>query len=727
MTRDSRRLPPWRSGALLALAVCLAAPMSAQQRPQTAQQRPTFRADVELVQIDVVVVDESGQHVRGLKPADFVVRDRGKAQTVAAFEEIAHERPPREPRGAAPGPSVPLDVSNNQTTGADRLVVMVVDDLHIWQGRTETAKSIARGVLDRLGADASMAVLFTSGDRSTQVTEDRSRLMQAIETLKARQSFRRPNQAVDTQKPRPNDPEAPIEVTLANIEAAQNTNLQQFFDNMTLFSTLETAAQMLGRGDARRKAFVLVTEGLVKNPTGIFGTSMPPGEAPAGGADYAATGDAAATIVPGPTQYHAEALIDMMESMRRANVATYAIDPRGEVTSQELMLESHPAPPGFDVHDAVFRWNNPVRIAQDGLTTIAEASGGFAVVDTDDFTGGIERILDDLDHYYLLGFYPADPNRKGYRRLNVTVPAHPEWTVRFRHGYRLGDEPKPPAESDRLVALSAGVLPKTDLALRLGAVPLASGSDDKVRVAMALEVSAARAALQERDGRLRDELKYEVLAVNDRSQKVTRAGGLTARATLSPAGNGPAPDVATYQVSDTISLEPGTYQLRVSAHSAKLDAGGSVYLYVTVPDFEDDALTIGGLAVGYAGRERVASASVRRPLSPAQRAARMAVPEPPPALPFAPTLDRAFDSTDTLRLYFEIARKDERTPVNGVVEIEKVDGERARLALPFTPAADGRVLLQIPLSGLAPGRYILRAKVTSGAHTAAREIAIEIR
>jgi len=48
--------------------------------------------------------------------------------------------------GTVPGTvkSVKLDVSNNQTAQADRLVVMVVDDLHIYRERTDRARDIAR-------------------------------------------------------------------------------------------------------------------------------------------------------------------------------------------------------------------------------------------------------------------------------------------------------------------------------------------------------------------------------------------------------------------------------------------------------------------------------------------------------------------------------------------------------------------------------------------------------
>ena len=55
----------------------------------------------------------------------------------------------------------------------------------------------------------------------------------------------------------------------------------------------------------------------------------------------------------------------------------------------------------------------------------AEASGGFAITNTNDFTKGLSRIIDDLDHYYLLGFYPDDPQGGGYRRLDVKAPTGP--------------------------------------------------------------------------------------------------------------------------------------------------------------------------------------------------------------------------------------------------------------------------------------------------------------
>jgi VWFA-related protein len=678
---------------------------------QTTQ--PTFRARVDIVEVDVVVVDQDGTPVRRLTAADFVLRDRGKTQEIATFDELSHER-----RDAPPAPpGVRRDVSSNQSAQSGRLVVMVVDDLHIYRNRTDRAKEIARKVVTDLGPESSMAVLFTSGKHSTLVTDDPAMLGAAVETLEGRQSWRRPHQAIDGQRAARIDPEMSAEAILASVGKAQSTNLQDFFDNMTQYKTLQDAARLLGSGDARRKAFVLLSEGIGKDLSGIFGAMTQPGEAPEGGAEYAAGNVAALNRLP-DMSYHTVALVQMMESMRRSNVATYAIDPRGRVEGEDLMRECSPLPPGFSGPDPCWQgltdWGSPVRQAQHGLEMMSEASGGFAVTNTDDFTGGLAKIVADLDHYYLLGFHPSDQKGKDYRRIDVRVPGHPEWKLRFRHGYMPGGPPAPPKNSSAMVALSAGVLPRGDLPMRLTAIPLPGRSAGTTRLALALEVTAPVSALRDPDGKLRDTLRYEVLVVDEKKARVRSLGGLEGRLTLSPAGRPEdMPASVAYQVEESLEIAKGRFELRVSATSDRLAKGGSVYLDVDVPDLRDAPLSIGGLGIGYADGARVpvAPPSVRRPAPP---------------LPFPPTLDRVFASTDSLRVYFEGVS---RAP--GVTaSLDVIDGAgRSVLAVipPVTPGDPLHAEDVVPLKNLAPGTYTLRATLNDGARTVTRDVGFAVR
>src|SRR5262249_37992021 len=136
---------------------------------------------------------------------------------------------------------------------------------------------------------------------------------------------------------------------------------------------------------------------------------------------------------------------------------------------------------------------------------------------------------------------------------------------------------------------------------------------------------------------------------------------------------------------------PGQYQLRASASSVKLGAGGSVYLTIDVPDFAKDPIALSGIAVGYADGARVpVGHSLTTPAAPAPgraagparatapgRAAgpagtgRVAAPPAAPAsvVPFEPSLNREFEAKDTLRVFAEIARGTPPEAVKAAVEI----------------------------------------------------------
>jgi hypothetical protein len=74
------------------------------------------------------------------------------------------------------------------------------------------------------------------------------------------------------------------------------------------------------------------------------------------------------------------------------------------------------------------------------LRTLAGATDGLAIVNSNDIEGGLKRIVDDLTSYYLLGYYSSNPKLDGgYRRLTVRVK-RPGLEVRARRGYRAATE-----------------------------------------------------------------------------------------------------------------------------------------------------------------------------------------------------------------------------------------------------------------------------------------------
>ena len=70
------------------------------------------------------------------------------------------------------------------------------------------------------------------------------------------------------------------------------------------------------------------------------------------------------------------------------------------------------------------------------LRTMADATDGLAVMNTNNLDSVMKRIADDLTSYYLLGYYSTNSKLDGgYRRISVRV-RKPGIDVRARRGYR---------------------------------------------------------------------------------------------------------------------------------------------------------------------------------------------------------------------------------------------------------------------------------------------------
>jgi VWFA-related protein len=688
--RHARTLVTASAAALWFAAVIAARPEPQQSVPPP--QQPTFRSHVDLVQLDVTAVDGDNKPVRGLKAEDFTIYDRKKPQPIVAFEEISHQHTRDVSPLAALPPTLKHDVADNQTATSDRLVVMVIDDLHLFKGRTDRTKDIARKVVNDLGAQATMGVLFTSGEHNIETTEDRSELLAAIDTLKGRKLVPRPVQGP---------------------ESGRGGDLQTFEDNMQTNTTLEDAARVLATGTPQRKAFVYLSEGVAKDLDGMYTSDVTPCEG---------AGELADPLSP---CLHSVSLAKMMGAMQQSNVTTYAIDLRGAVPLANLAAECRPSPAGkcdpcmgdcppagkrpgqLPAHDA---W---VRLAEHGLDITAKASGGFAITNTDDFTSGLDRIIEDLDHYYLLGFSPADPDKTGFRALDVKVN-RPGITLHFRSGYTTAGAPPPPKNSDPVVALSAGPMPRTDLALRLSATALLT------RTVLALEVSEPRLSLSRADGSVSDSLRYAVLAVDLKTGKTVREFRNTAELNSRPGAT--VGDIIVFQEPVELALPPGRYQLRASASSAGLAKGGSVYLALDVPDYTTPPIAVSGLLLGYADGPHVAISK------PAAGRAAVPVVAAIGVNGFAPSLDRVFMATDTVRLYGELLTRAPAVIRRVAVDLVDASGHMVKTFTPELGPTGDRVDQRIPLVGLPPGAYLLRVTATGQvAQTVRREIGFAIK
>jgi VWFA-related protein len=162
--------------AVIAAAICATAQTPPRQSPPPAQQTPRFQSSVEVTPVDVTVVDDHGQPIRDLAPADFTVRVDGNTRRVVSAEWISLVTPAKP---AAPPP--PEGYTSNENATGGRLIVIAVDEPNIRFGAAHALLAAANAFIDRLTpSDRIAAVGLAMNSPATPFTADRERVKQTI-------------------------------------------------------------------------------------------------------------------------------------------------------------------------------------------------------------------------------------------------------------------------------------------------------------------------------------------------------------------------------------------------------------------------------------------------------------------------------------------------------------------------------------------------------------------
>ena len=86
-------------------------------------------------------------------------------------------------------------------------------------------------------------------------------------------------------------------------------------------------------------------------------------------------------------------------SANRANASLYTIDPRG----LQGVVDA-----GTYVDQS--EWRTYIQKTTSSLRYMAEETGGFPIVNTNDFASELKRIDAETSDYYVLGFYSSNPD-----------------------------------------------------------------------------------------------------------------------------------------------------------------------------------------------------------------------------------------------------------------------------------------------------------------------------
>jgi VWFA-related protein len=682
-----------RRALLLVGSVWLLAGLVAAQSPPPVSPQPpvTFRVEVNYVEVDAIVTDERGNFVGDLTKDDFQVFEDGKPQTVTVFArvEIPIERAEQPLYVAAP---VEPDVATNERPFDGRLYVLVLDDLHTHPLRSARVKAAARQFIERhLGANDLAAVVFTSGraDAAQDFTNSRRLLLAAVDKFIGRKLRSATLERIEEYMRR--------RETLEVGETVDDPyDLERAHQARTALETLKHVAEYLEGIRGRRKALLYISEGIdydIHNPWSGTPTSK--------------------QRTARPTSLVLDAMRDAIGVATRGNVSFYTIDPRGLTALGDEVIEIGGLPEDTSIALDQRALQQELQLSQDSLRVLAEETGGFAAVNSNDFVQAFDRIVRDSSSYYVLGYYPTNDRRDGrFRKIEVRV-RRPGVTVRARRGYvaprgrapetRTTDGGSGP--SPELREVLASPLPTSGLTLQVAAAPF-RGEAPKASLPVIVQIRGSDLHFTERDGAYLDNLELVVQAVDDKG-KVAAGDRQTVDFKLRPETYR-AVLQGGFRMISRLAVPPGRYTLVVAARETGAGRSGSIHHTVEVPDFAKGPLALSGIVLTAASAARTPTA---RP-----------DPDLKELLPGPPTTAREFRAGDILALFVEVYDNEPSRPhkVEITTTVRAADGRvvfkaeetRSSEELQGRRGGYGHTV-QIPLRDLGAGLYVIRVEARS--------------
>jgi VWFA-related protein len=702
------------------------APAAGQQAPappgQTGPGQPpiTFKTEVNYVEVDAVVTNEKGEFVKNLKADDFTVIEDGKPQKIELFNQVDIPREPQD-RFLFMNRPVKLDVRSNRDPFAGRLYVIVLDDLHVAALRSQLVKKAAHQFIEKyFHANDVAAIVYTSGrtNASQEFTNNpalllasidkfignklRSATLNKLDTYNQQKSMSTGSDSGDGSSNSPSNSGNKIQ---------DSDDFHRGYNARNALDTLRNVADFLSGIRGRRKALLYFSEGIDYPIYDIFDAR-----------------DASQVV---------QSTKDAITAAARSNVNFFTIDPRGLVglPDENMDLTAPPEDPSLRLDTQGLM--DELRLSQDSLRTLAEETGGLALVNTNDFAGYFDKVVRANSTYYVIGYYPPDTKRDGrFHKIEVRIkpqPGQAKLNVSARKGYAnpRGKSPEEKAKEEAekaardskkagAVQTSAPLrdvlnspLQQSGVTIDVQAAPFKNSPKD-ASIALAIEIDPQR--LHFKPAKTQDKKTGQELDVFENTIELSffsinesgkPLGGTRSEVALKlRPQNYQLVKAFGLRLNPRINLQPGRYQVRIGVREAGGGDVGTVFYDLDVPDFSKNDLAISGILLTAATAQ----------LIPTPQPDEILTKE---LLPLPATSRREFIQGDTLALFTEIYDNMAPNKPHKVDITTRLTAEDGREVFKNEEARDSSELkatqkgggfghtAQIPLKDVTPGRYLL--------------------
>ena len=662
-----------------------------QPPPEEQPQQPTFRAEINVVRVDVIVTDRDGNPVTDLQADDFEVFEDDTPQTIDSFR-LVHLTGTPEP-GAEPARPIRSGFDEEREAAREdvRLFAIFFDDYHVrFENAVRAREALINFISTQLGPLDMVSVMYplTPLD-AVQMTRNHDSIVAAIERFEGRKYEYEPRNLFEQQY------------------ANYPTSVVERIRNEVSLSGLTALVTHLGGLREGRKALILVSEG--------YTNYLPPQlrDRYAGVPEFGNPNQLNPLAGDSPLEQMSamSAALDIMRDLRyvfneanRGNTAIYAVDPRGLAVSE------------FDVSQPTISTRTDARALRttiDTLRTLAEETDGRAIVNQNEVGPGLRQMVRDSSTYYLIGYSSTQaPSDGKFHEIKVRVKRD-GIRVRARKGYwaltaddvarvsAAALDPGPPSEVE--AALAAIVEPRRGRFVRTW-IGSARGDEGRIRVTFVWE------AVPLVPGERREELgRVALTASNDAGDPYYRgripdaAGGTSARDAGASRQSGPSPP-SSGRV--TFDVAPGQMHMMIAVEGTTGDVLDREITETTIVDFTGTDVAFSTPAIFRAGTEL----EMRRLVGD---------------LDAVPTAGRTFRRTERVLIRFEVYAPGSAVPTVTARLLNRSGSSMSDI--PVQPPAPGQpTQIDLALARLAPGEYLVELSATAGDESAKELIAFRV-
>lgn len=586
---------------LCAVLLCLTALASTaygqkpEDNPASQSTGDVLRVSTELVQTDVTVFDRQGRFVDDLRREQFELRVDGKPIPISFFERVGGA-------GAAGAKS-----AVDKAYGRGRKIIFFLDDLHLAADSIEQVKkSLLQFIDSEVGGSDEVAIVSATGRIGflQQFTDHKSVMRAAVARIKYRA-----NAVQDTGN-------LPMTEYIALRIAQGDREALAYYTNELLRSlqfqyalpkyggkgagfrvgsesdqaermVLQRAQAMTTQSAANSAATLSALEGFLRL------SAQTPGR------------KHVVFISDGFFMHGSPVVAQKMQRLTdaatRSGSVIYSVNARAFAHGSSA---SNTKPNMGGAGDKLNGGESEA--VQSALATLAENTGGRALLDSDAFGANAGNALKETFNYYLLAWRPESEAQKieKFRHVEVSITNRPELMVRVPRGFFESETNAPKKASFQtasvktaatdLQSANASFSSRQELPVHISANFL--NTPDNGMVLSASTQIATNVLAYGEGGQQRAAIDLAGVVLNEQGTPVSSFG---TRLNVDPLFTNQSPAKSPGVIYNyRAPLKPGIYQLRVAAREDKTGRAGRAAQWIEIPDLSQQSLTLSSLFLG---------------------------------------------------------------------------------------------------------------------------------